>query len=202
MVVELIDVPTRTDEQLIAAGRKLLVKLEIAQLELGRLALEFAPIGEPGIKTGAYDRVRRYAEEIGLDEVNVRNYRTVAHGWQGIDTEGFGFSLLKGCMSIGDKDGFLEALRENTPAPTRSGRWTVAAAIQFARDNGFWSHLTSRRDAVQGLIASVKRACKGLSLVAEYELDEPEREALAQALYDLALELATAREMVRPKGTK
>jgi len=196
MVVDDVAEKQMTDEELIAEGRKLVGTLERAQLELGRLALQFAPIGEPSVKTGVYDRVDRYAEEVGVDTPSMRNYRTVAHGWQGIDTGGFGFSVLKACLSIGDKEGFLEALREHTPR-TRSGRWTVAAAVEFAHANGYWSHRSARRDSIEAMISTVKRTRHTIARLPEYEWSGHQLDALMSELTQLALEITTVREHIR-----
>jgi hypothetical protein len=190
-----------TDEQLIAAGRKLVVKQEKSQLELGRLALAFAPIGDPSVKTGVYDRLELYADEIGMGLATLRQYRATAQAWQNIDVGEHGFTVLKALMAVADKEGLLAALAAEEP-PTKSGRWTVEAAVEFAKEHGFWSHEGTGRDEVQTLVASIKRARKGLARVAEFELNDLERAALAQALTELALELASAREALKPASER
>lgn len=185
-----------TDAELIAAGRKLAVKQDAAQLDLGRLALAFAPMGDAGPKTGIYNRLQLYADEIGMEVGTLRNYRAIAHAWAGVEVGAFGYTVLKACASVGDKAGLLDAIAQAT-APTKSGRWTADAAVRFAKDQGFWTHDSAPRDAAETLIRAVERTAGSLSRMADLDLNDSERGQLATALRDLALEVADARERLR-----
>ncbi len=51
------------------------------RFEIGDLALEAEAIGSPGVSTGALDRLRQYAEDIGMSFSTLREYRRVAEAW-------------------------------------------------------------------------------------------------------------------------
>ena len=197
MVVELMEAPTRTDEELIAQGRTLMQQRDKAMFKLGLLALEFAPMGEVGRKTGALERLQLFAKEIDGDPSTIRRYRTVAHAWQGLDVDGLSYSTLWGLLPVADKEGLLEAMAEvGPPQDSRLGRWTMQTAIQFARDHGFWTERHNTHALTQ-LLGALRRAIKRVALIPELDLTDHEREALREELRFLALEVATAREAVR-----
>jgi hypothetical protein len=180
-----------TDEELIAAGRKHAAVIQRAQLELGRLALQYAPIGDASVKTGAYTRLREYADAIGVDEGTLRNYRAVAHAWQEIPAPCVGFTTMKALTSVAHKDRLVELL-EKTPPPTKSGRWTVPAAVELAKDAGLWSHDGASRTA--DVVAFLRRTRGTLARVDVAELGEQERQDLVAVVNEVSSELLTLRE--------
>jgi hypothetical protein len=126
------------DAELIRKGRRVASHLQHAQLELGRLALEYAPIGDVSIKTGTRARLEEYADAIGVDPETLRTYRAVAHGWK--DQEHVGalrYTTLKALLPVPNKEGLIARLLD-TKAPTPSNQWTAAAAVKYARDHGLY----------------------------------------------------------------
>jgi hypothetical protein len=180
-----------TDEELIAAGRERVRVMQHAQLELGQLALQYAPIGDASVKTGAYTRLREYAEAIGMDEGTLRNYRAVAHAWQGEDHEGVGYSTVKALTSVAHKDKVVELLRKTEP-PTKSGRWTAPAAVELAKEHGLWSHNGGYRTT--DVLGVLRRTRGALARVDIDELSDEERQDMLTALQEVTSEVTTLRE--------
>lgn len=116
------------DDDLIRLGQIAARQLQGAQLRLGRLALQFAPIGERGHNVGTNERIRLYAEKIGVDERTLRQYRHIAHAWEGFPVEDRSFTLLRVLAPAADKDKALEMLD--------SGTWTKGQLIEHARKKG------------------------------------------------------------------
>lgn len=186
-----------TDAELIAAGRKLVERRERTQWELGRLALAFAPILPIGGKAGVMDRIRAYAEEIGLTPVTLDQYRKTYAAWQDCDTRGVGYTVLHHCLGVVGKADFLDALAVTDPE-TKSGRWTATAALAFAHENGYLSHAgRADRDRVAGTLRGVERTRVSLAHIVDVDMTDRERGELADALRDLALEIATVRERLK-----
>lgn len=168
-----------TDAELITQGRKYATMIQRSQLELGKLALEYAPIGEPGVKTGTYDRLQEYADAIGVDAGTLRNYRTTAAAWQAQQekVKGYGFTVLKALTSVARKDDLIEAMAQTEP-PTPSKRWTADAAVTFARDEGYWSHSGAERSI--DMLGALRRTRTTLAKFAEADLTPDEaRDMLA-----------------------
>jgi len=188
-----------TDKELISAGKQAVGVIERAQLRLGMLALQYAPIGEGSVKTGAYERLREYAEAIGVDEGTLRNYRAVAAGWKGIDTEGFGFTVLKATLPVAKKEKLLPLLRDTDP-PTKSGRWTVPAAVEFAREQGLWSHAPAPR-ASDSVMAALRSTRASLAKLAELDLSEEETADVLTLIEEVRLELEQLQESIAQKTT-
>lgn len=190
-----------TDRELIEAGKKLAVTMERDQIELGRLALEYAPIGEQSVKVGTYTRIREYADAIGMEEGTLRNCRTVVHAWRDVDHEGFGFSLLKACAAVAHKEDFIAALRDNDPF-TKSGRWTAAAALQFAKDNGFWTHSTAARRSADVVLEAIRTSRASIAKLANLDLSYEEATDALMALGELRLEVELLQRNLSGRAAK
>ncbi len=186
-----------TDDELVAEGTKLVQVIERAQMTLGMLALEYAPIGDPSVKTGGYDRLQEYATAIGCDFGTLRNYRAVAAAWKGVDHGEHKFSLLKGLAPVHDKPGLMTALAA-APAPTKSGRWTVVAAQQFAREHGFWTPEDSPPDHVSPL----RRLRSWIASVPVAELDDRQRADLLAVVDETRGDLLLLREYLTGQRVK
>lgn len=126
------------DVELIEQGRNLVQSIDSAQLRIGRLALEFAPMGERGYRSGAGQRAAMYAESVGLVASTLKVYRHTAHAWGVTDVQDneFSFALLQALVSVGDKEGLLHALR-STPPPSGKPRWGTQEAVEFAAEHDY-----------------------------------------------------------------
>lgn len=191
-----------TDQELIAAGRQAAGTVERAQLELGRLALAYAPIGDPSVKTGTYGRLREYAEAIGVDEGTLRNYRAVAHAWQDYRDAAavYGFTVLKALTPVAHKDRLLAAMSEAEP-PTKSGRWTAAAAVEFAREGGYWSHAAAP-GAGPTVLTTLRNVRAALARIAAVELSYDETTDALNVLAELRMELDALRQALTGRAAK
>lgn len=189
-----------TDEELIAKGRELAIAQEEARVRIGQLALEFAPILAVGGKGAVYARLELYAEEIGVETMTLNQWRVVAHHWRDVDAAGdFGYTVLHHCLGVSDKPAFLDALAATEP-PTKCGRWTVKAAVAFARANGFMGLGRKSREAdPEDVIGILKRTRHSIARLTEYEWNDLQAEALMSELNQLALEITMARETMRKK---
>lgn len=68
-------------QQLVEEGRELVANLSRNQWELGDKALEVAPVGAGHTNSGANERLRQYAKDIGERFQTLRRYRAVAAAW-------------------------------------------------------------------------------------------------------------------------
>lgn len=190
------------DAQLIAEGRKYARTISRAQIKLGRLALQFAPIGDQAVHTGRYDRVQEYADAIGLPFGTVLGYRAVAHAWEGHRVDDMHWTTLKTLAPVQAKKTMLDLLRKKEP-PTKSGRWTADAALALARRHGLWA--PQERGNSDDLV--IRRAAalsddigRLVDRVGNHELTLDERAALAQALEAIDEQLNRLRERLAPVG--
>lgn len=183
-----------TDEQLIAEGRECVAKIQHQQLRLGQLALEYAPIGDPSVKTGQYERLREYAEAIGVDEATLRNYRATAHAWQQVEPGPLTFTAQKALISVAHKGRLVEELAKATP-PTKSGRWTAPAAVDFAREHGYWSHSEAPR-AAGDLVRAIRTYRGKIARLGVDELDDEQKDDVLAALRELIVEVQTLQEVL------
>lgn len=112
-------------------------RLDKAQWELGDLALEVEPIGRDGVNNGSAERLRRYAEEVGVEFEALRRYRHTAHNWspetrvagvpwsvhRELEAEPQRKRILQGLVTKADKQGVRLtvdfARRERGKVPTR-----------------------------------------------------------------------------------
>lgn len=184
-----------TDQELIEKGLEYARLEERAQMKLGEFALAFAPIGQPGSKTGTYQRLQEYADAIGVDFGSLKNYRATAHAWQAVKIDNFGFTTLKALAPVAKKQELLEAMREAKP-DNKSGRWTAEAAVEFAKENGYWSHSSSPGSG-PSLTSRLDKITESLREIGDIE-DEAQREQLAQALDRLAAVVEMVREKLAP----
>lgn len=121
-----------TDKQLIEEGRRAATMHDRAQMKLGQLCLQFAPIGEHGIQTGVKKRVREYAKAIGMEPSTLLVYRSIAASWSkqplpdGVHVP---YSVVKMLAPVEDKAEVIERLRK----PPRGG-WTYAKASKVAKE--------------------------------------------------------------------
>lgn len=136
---------TEHDAELIEEGQKLVQRMDSAQLKVGKLALEFAPMGERGVKTGMGGRADMFAERVGLLPTTLRVYRSVAHGWSVTDVEDneFSFAVLQTLVTVPDKEGLLKKLRETKP-PSGRPRWGAQEALEFAQSQSYLPSSTHR----------------------------------------------------------
>lgn len=187
---------TRTDAELIEEGRKHVSVIQHAQLELGKLALEFAPIGEASVKTGKYERLHEYADAIGIDFGSLRNYRACASAWLEHDHEGITYTALKALAPVVRKKELVALMRATDP-PTKSGRWTAPAAVDLARANGLYSD-EEPEPGDSDVLSFVRRTMGGLARLSNAidvdTLEANERRELAGALTELTSEISTLRE--------
>lgn len=153
------------DRRLIEEARELVTGMDSSMLRVGRLALEFAPMGEAGYRSGAGERVGMFSEGVGLETSTIKVYRSVAHAWNVTDVrdDELPFAVLQALVSVGDKEGLLEALRNAQP-PDGKPRWTGPAAIRFAHDNGF---IRSMRKANAGKSQTATPRSLNLSVLGE-----------------------------------
>jgi hypothetical protein len=75
--------PKRSWDELVAEGRRLVAQEDDVRWQLGDLALEVAPMGDSGVNTGVMDKLRKYAEEIGIEADTLDWYRKTSHAWPG-----------------------------------------------------------------------------------------------------------------------
>jgi hypothetical protein len=120
------------EEELVDQGKQLVKRMSRSQLRLGKLALEYAPMGEVGSPSGAQARVKLYAERIEMDRGTLSQYRGVANAWRTTDVgdDEFSFQVLVALRRVGDKEGLLKRLREEKINTTKK-------AVDFAIKNGF-----------------------------------------------------------------
>lgn len=154
----------RRDTELIEEGRVLAKRLGRTQLKLGRLALEFAPMGEVGKTTGAFDRLEEYADEIGVPAGTLRTYRQVAAVWGAQVKDGeFPFNMLYRLMPCVEKEAVLVRLRREAEA---GHPLTVDAAVRWAEQEG-WMQRAPQANSLRRPLASLRRALtilEGVSL--------------------------------------
>lgn len=158
--VDAPNLPTTEREiALVLAGREIVKRQEVDALRLGRLTLEYAPVGPNFQRTGAYARVREYAESIGADWRYLRNLRNIAWAWSETDVqEGeVPFVLLRALAPVTNKHVALEWLRyrrldESPP--------TAMEAVQHARLCGWMPSSAGRGDERPG--TKLRRALAAL----------------------------------------
>lgn len=135
---------TEHDEELIEQGRELVQRMDSAQLRVGKLALEFAPMGERGYRSGAGERAAIYADRVGLLASTLKVYRATAHAWSVTDVgdDEFSFSVLQTLAAVGRKEELLAKLRETDP-PEGKKRWGATDALAYAQQEGFIASTSS-----------------------------------------------------------
>lgn len=189
----------RNDAEIIEEGRQLATVNERSAWRLGELALEFAPVGDPARKTGVYARIREFAEAIGAADGTIRNYRQVVASWQGIDVEGFVFGTLDDLVSVTDKAGLIAALRDTEP-PTKSGRWTGPAAVEFAKENGFWSHAAGAQ--ARDVMSVLERTRRNLTRLTDVDLTYDDATAALALLTEVRFQIEALQRVLSGKTAK
>lgn len=191
--------------ELIRKGRKCVEahhaaerKFSSVQLRLGRLTLEFAPMGDPAQKTGAYERLRVYAKEIGMDEGTLKNYRQTAFAWSGTDLrdDEFGYTLIKGLEPVGEKDKALVLLREEKP----EGGWTIESAREQVIAQGLM-----RKPKARGPMAASKRLVRVRDHLASLSADDLKRsddKVNIQTLREITKEIRRLQRLVETNKKK
>lgn len=129
MVECLTDTPpeVRPWQELVEAGRAAVQRLGDAKWELGDLAVEAAPIQTPGYSTtGADERLREFAEEIGLPFNTLRGYRAVAAKWPPDERQpSLHWTAHRELLKAEDPQRAMQEIL--TLDPPNGRRWTVAA---------------------------------------------------------------------------
>ena len=69
-------------EAFLKEGRRIVAQQSGATWELGDLAIKVAPIGTPSKRSGAYEVLREFAHQIGIDFETLRGCLETAHSWQ------------------------------------------------------------------------------------------------------------------------
>ena len=125
-------------DDLIEEGRQLKVMEERIDAEHGNvrwqwgdLAREVAPMGEDHAKTGSYDDLRRFADELDVSFESLRQYRTVAEKWpDGMRVPSQPWVVHQQIMGRDDREELIAS-----PVDVRTGeamdRWTFRAMQRF-----------------------------------------------------------------------
>jgi hypothetical protein len=166
--------------------------------------LAYAPIGVPGRKSGHYERLREYAAAIGADVGTLRNYRAVAHSWEGVDPGELGYSVCHALTPVQDKARLVEMLATTKPE-TRTGRWTVVAAVEAAQRWGLWEPRTEGRrpssDATV-VLRTLRWTRTSLARIAVDELDDDARSDALVELTSLDEQITALREALSARSER
>lgn len=172
----------RTWKSLVAAGRKAVAREADAKWELGDLALEVEPKGKRGAHTGALERLREYADEIGIEPDQLRQYRDVAAAWSDATrVASASWSAHRELMAEPDRAKYLRDLAKRQP-PEGYGAWTVNA---IREDRG------KRPQRNGGLLGTRERAQRVIEELGEWavrmeiESDPDMREAVESAIDEM-----------------
>lgn len=109
-----------TDEQLVEVGRKAVRTLQWNQMLLGNLAMEYAPVANHrgGADRGVGDRLKEYADKIGMDWKTLKIYRAVAHAWrEHKHAQDRPFTALRVLSAAKDKDEALALIDKGMSKP-------------------------------------------------------------------------------------
>lgn len=201
-----ISIAFRSDEQIVEDGRECIKQRDRLQLRLGRLALEFAPMGAQGFRSGSYRRIDMYADRVGADAGTLRNYRNVAAAWQVVEIgeSEFSWAILKALAPVGDKEQMVAILRSEKRPDAPDKPWTAEAALDVARERGLMPGKPTGRPPQGGEVGqvhstvgtSMKRGSARRSSIAQREERRKERIATRRedtraSLLMLAGELAS-----------
>lgn len=196
------DVEAR-EKELIEEGKALSKLASRSQFRLGKLALEFAPMGERGVPSGAMRRVDLYSESIGVESNTVRTYRNVAHAWSVTDVrdDEFQFAVLKALVRVGDKEKALALLREQAPEGDTT-RWKADKALELAHKEMMLAPRRGGRPAVretpmgETAFARLRRIGKELEHIQLQEVTLAERERLDPMVAVVEAEIGRLRKLL------
>lgn len=123
MTLSLVTDPSENRRALIEQGRAAAQREGTAKWELGDLALAYAPMGEPGVHSGADALLREFAEAIDVELSALREYRRAANAWPATTrVVGASWSVYRELASQANRFEIIKS------PPTNGRRWTVTTA--------------------------------------------------------------------------
>lgn len=172
----------RAWKALVRDGKRAVAQEQDAKWELGDLALEVEPMARSGVRTGSEQRLREYANAIGLELETLLRYRKVASAWPASRRRPAAISHTAHEELMGDDDRFRYAakLAKREP-PEGYGTWSVNAIRvdrgKQPRRNG----APGEPDAAEKA-ELVTEALGDWGVLMEIEADPAKRERLDEAL--------------------
>lgn len=196
-LVETQPLSSEREQELIEAGREIARRLNRDQLALGRLCLEYAPMTEQWVKTGAVERVAAYAAAIDYSVRSLLKFRSVAHSWRdtNVQPHEFPFNMLKRLAPAEDKEPVLEWLRDwrayhGSPP-------TVDHALEHARSMGWLRSKNWRTEARPRPTTKLKHALSVLHEIDAATVKPYQRDRMVELVDEIRAEVDRINKELR-----